>query len=104
MMNFELMDFSELSKLAGGYVEARAIQAALEIGVFEALRDSKDASGVAGAIRCDPRATELLLNALVSIGLLTKQQSVYSLNDAASTYLWAPLKTPKHFQILENSF
>ena len=81
------MDFTDVAKLAGGFVEARAIQAALEIGVFEALRYSKDASGVAGAIRCDIRATELLLNALVSIGLLTKQQSAYSLNDAASTYL-----------------
>jgi hypothetical protein len=81
------MEFSELVKLAGGFVEARAIQAARELGVFEALKNSRDASNVAAAIRCDPRATEILLNALVSIGLLTKQHSVYFLGETAATYL-----------------
>lgn len=57
------MEFSELVKLAGGFVEARAIQAARELGVFEALKNSRDPSNVAAAIRCDPRATEILLNA-----------------------------------------
>jgi SAM-dependent methyltransferase len=81
------MDYSELAKLAGGYVEARAIQAALDLGLFEALRDAKDAGGVATATGCDPRATKLLLNALASIGLLTREKSVYSLNETSSTYL-----------------
>ncbi|MGH7766591.1 MAG: methyltransferase [Candidatus Binatia bacterium] len=81
------MNFSELAKLAGGYIEARAIQAAVELGLFESLRDSKDARGVATATQCDPRAIKLLLNALVSIGLLTHEKSVYSLNEASSTFL-----------------
>jgi hypothetical protein len=81
------MDFSDLAKLAGGYVEARAIQAALELGLFEALRDSKDAGSVATATSCDPRATHLLLNALVSIGFLTQEESVYSLNETSSSFL-----------------
>jgi SAM-dependent methyltransferase len=81
------MNFSELAKLAGSYVEARAIQAALELGVFEALINSQEAGGIAAAIRCDARATKLLLNALISIGLLTREESVYSLNETSSTYL-----------------
>jgi hypothetical protein len=81
------MEFSDLVKLAGGFVEARAIQAARELGVFEALKNSRDASNVAAAIRCDSRATEILLDALVAIGLLTKQHSVYSLGETASSYL-----------------
>jgi len=81
------MDYSELVKLAGGYVEARALQTAVELGMFEALRDSRDAESVAVAIRCDPRATKLLLNALVSIGVLIQEESVYSLNETSSTFL-----------------
>ena len=81
------MDFADLARLAGGYMEARAIQAAVGLSVFEALRDRQDASSVARAIRCDLRATELLLNALVSIGLLSKQGLSYSLTEISSTYL-----------------
>jgi hypothetical protein len=81
------MEFSELAKLTGGFVEARLIQAGVELGAFEALKASRDTEGVAAAIRCDPRATEILLDALVSIGLLTKQHSVYSLGETAAIYL-----------------
>lgn len=82
------MEFSALAKLASGYMEARAIQAALSLGVFEALKDSsRDAQGVASSTRCDLRATELLLNALASIGLLTKEASFYSLSEISSIYL-----------------
>jgi hypothetical protein len=81
------MEFSELVKLAGGFVEARLIQAGVELGIFEALRDSTDAEGVALRIKSDMRATEVLLNALISIGLLNKRQSLYSLNETSSTFL-----------------
>ena len=81
------MDFAALTSLAGGYAEAQAIQAAVELGVFDALLTSRDAGGAARAIGADPRATELLLDALVSIGLLEKKGSVYSLNDTSSMYL-----------------
>ena len=81
------MDFSEVARLAGGYAEARAIQAALELGVFEVLRTASTAAQLAGSLACDPRAMELLLDALVSTGLLNKTGSVYSLSEASSIYL-----------------
>ncbi|HEX9442801.1 MAG TPA: methyltransferase [Candidatus Binatia bacterium] len=81
------MDFSQLIGLAGGYAEARAIQAAVEIGLFDALEDSKDAEDVARTIHCDPRATELLLDALVAIGLMAKKGSFYSLTETSAAYL-----------------
>src|SRR5262249_1276014 len=81
------MDFSAVARLAGGYAEAQAIQAALELGVFEVLRNASTAAQLAGSLVCDPRAMELLLDALVSIGLLNKTGSVYALNGASSTYL-----------------
>jgi hypothetical protein len=82
------MNFADLARLASGHMEARAIQAAVGLGVFEALKDtSRDAQGVASSIRCDLRATELLLNALASIGLLTKEGSFYSLSEVSLIYL-----------------
>lgn len=81
------MNFAELARLAGGYAEARALQAAIELGVFDALKESGDAARIARATRCDTRATELLLNALVAIGVLDKTESNYSLNETSSAYL-----------------
>ena len=81
------MDFSAVARLAGGYAEARAIQTGIELGVFEALRNSSTAAQIAGSLACDPRAMELLLDALVSIGLLDKTGASYSLNETSSTYL-----------------
>jgi O-methyltransferase/methyltransferase family protein len=81
------MDFSDLARLAGGHAEARAIQVAVKLGLFDALADPQTAGVLAGMIQCDCRATEMLLNALVSIGLLKKHESVYSLSEISSTYL-----------------
>ncbi|MBI2358237.1 MAG: methyltransferase domain-containing protein [Deltaproteobacteria bacterium] len=82
------MDFSDLARLAGGYLEARAIQVAVSLGVFDALKEpSRDARAVAQAVGTDPRGTELLLNALTAIGLLEKEAQSFSLAAVASTYL-----------------
>jgi hypothetical protein len=48
------MDFSKLAALAGGHAEARAIQVALKLGLFEALANGeRDAAGLAQALECD---------------------------------------------------
>src|SRR6516225_6082971 len=82
------MDFARIAALAGGHAEARAIQVALELGVFEALSDSdRDAEGIATAVGGEPRATMLLANALVALGLLSKAAGRYALTAAARSYL-----------------
>lgn len=82
------MDFSDLARLAGGYLDARAIQVALTLGIFDVLEQrSLDAPAVASSIKADPRATELLLNALAALGLLEKKGQLFSLALLASTYL-----------------
>lgn len=69
-------------------MEARAIQAAVSLGIFDELTDrARDAATVAAAIGADPRATELLLNALVGLGLLEEKGRLFSLNDTSSRYL-----------------
>ena len=81
--------FTRLAGIAGGYVEARIMQAAVGLGVFDALRDQEtaDAAAVAAAIGAEARATGLLLDALAVMGLLDKDGPRYRLNDLSTTYL-----------------
>jgi predicted O-methyltransferase YrrM len=82
------MDFSDLARLASGHAEARILQTAVSLGIFDALGTrSQDASIIASSLQIDPRATELLLNALVAMGLLDKKAQSFSLNPISSTYL-----------------
>jgi O-methyltransferase domain/Dimerisation domain len=82
------MDFTELMRLAGGHVEARLIQAAVELAIFDALENSAgSAETVANRLKLEPKATELLLNALASLELLRKRAEYFSLTEAAAKYL-----------------
>ncbi|MEE9144486.1 MAG: methyltransferase [Candidatus Binatia bacterium] len=82
------MDFSDLTRLASGHVEARILHAALSLGVFEALKNKAvDVFTVASFIQGNMRATGLLLNSLVALGLLEKKGGDYSLSEISSTYL-----------------
>jgi SAM-dependent methyltransferase len=84
------MEFSELAGLAGAHAEARAIQVALKLGMFEALSArTLDADELAAAIACDSRATSLLANAMAALGLLDKRADRYGLSDASRRFLIA---------------
>jgi len=74
--------------LAGGHVEARLIQTAVELAIFDALQNSAaTVEAVAGQLKLEPKATELLLNALASLELLHKRAKYFSLTEAAAKYL-----------------
>ncbi len=82
------MDFSRLAAMAGAHAEARAIQTAVKLGLFEALdRKSLDAAALAQALGCDPRATGMVAAAMASMGLLEIAGGRYSLSAAARRYL-----------------
>ncbi len=82
------MDFAELSALAGGHAEARAIQVALKLGIFEALaHEELDEQRLASAIGCAAQPTGLLANALAAMELLEKQSERYRLTGAARRFL-----------------
>ena len=82
------MNFSDLSRLASGHAEARIVQVAVSLGVFDVLKGKNaNAPTIAASIQADPRATELLLNALGALELLTKTNNLFSLNDVSATYL-----------------
>lgn len=82
------MDFSRLAGLAGGHAEARAIQIALKLGLFEALKDRElDASVLAQSIDCDSRATMLLANGLVALDILRLEENSYALTESSRRML-----------------
>jgi hypothetical protein len=82
------MDFSTIAGMAGGHAEARAIQIALKIGLFERLgAGGLNADELATAIGGNPRATAILANALTAIGLLHKVEGRISLDSSTRRYL-----------------
>ncbi len=82
------MDFAELAALASGHAEARAIQTALKLGIFEILESSAlDDAALAAAISANRRATALIANAMVALGLLAKRANRYTLTDTSRRYL-----------------
>src|SRR5262245_18313984 len=82
------MNFTEVMRLAGGHVEARLTQTALELAIFDALEDSAaTAEAVANRLKLEPKATELLLNVLVALELLHKGKDHFFLTEPAAKYL-----------------
>ncbi|MBI3758959.1 MAG: hypothetical protein HY269_04300 [Deltaproteobacteria bacterium] len=82
------MDFSRIAGIAGGHAEARGVQIALKLGLFERLSDDAlPADALAAAIGGDSRATAILANALTAIGLLHKIDGRFHLDDSARRFL-----------------
>ncbi len=82
------MDFAELAALASGHAEARAIQTALKLGIFDILDSAAlDDAALATAIAANRRATALIANAMVALGLLDKRANRYSLTEVSRRYL-----------------
>ena len=69
----------EIQELGSGYREASVLAAAVDLGVFDAMAPGPmTADQAAEATDCDARATAMLLDALVAIGLLEKRGDGYS--------------------------
>jgi (2Fe-2S) ferredoxin/SAM-dependent methyltransferase len=66
-----------LEQMIRGYMPSRCVLTALELDVFTAVGDGSTAAQVAAIINANARATATLLNALVSLGLLSKSSDEY---------------------------
>lgn len=79
----------ELMQTSRGYWQARTLLTAVEIGLFEALGGGKrrTARSLARSLGSDTRATEMLLDALVGLGLLTKQGGTYAIHRGMQRHL-----------------
>lgn len=81
-------EFSRLMKLAGGHAEARIVQTAVSLDIFDMLEGGpRSAAQLADTLRLDPGAAELLLNALAALDLLEKTADTFALSQPARLYL-----------------
>jgi hypothetical protein len=66
-----------LRQVAAGFQQAKILLAAAELKLFDHLRHGGSAANAARALGADERAMEVLLDALVAIGILDKQGRTY---------------------------
>jgi SAM-dependent methyltransferase len=79
---------NSMAEYARDYQESMIMYQAFKTGIFEVLDGShKNAADVAQAIDCIPERTVFLLNALVAIGLLEKNDDLYTNSEEAQTFL-----------------
>jgi (2Fe-2S) ferredoxin/precorrin-6B methylase 2 len=85
----------ELADTIRGFMPSRVLLTALELDAFTAIARSASpptAAALASALRTDSRATAILLDALVALGLLSKRDGAYANAPAAARYLVAGAK------------
>src|SRR5574340_504340 len=75
------------AKLWGGFRASRVVLTANNLRLFEHVGTGTSASVLAAALRTDPRATEILLDALAALGLLGKRKATYKLTPLSKQYL-----------------
>jgi SAM-dependent methyltransferase len=87
-MTEEQWNPGKLLALSGSYWQPCAFHAAVELDLFTAIgNDSRTAQELAEKIQAKPRALEMLLNAMVAMGLLSKTKDSFSNTSASLEYL-----------------
>jgi (2Fe-2S) ferredoxin/predicted O-methyltransferase YrrM len=79
----------ELMQAIQGFRPSRIILTAIELDIFSAIGDGAIANDVAAKLKLDPRATEMLLNALTALDLLEKRGGNFSNTPIAARFLAA---------------
>lgn len=67
-----------LRRLAGDFQASRAFLTAVELDLFTAVGDGASTAEAAERMGTDPRASEMLLNALTALGLLEKNDGIFT--------------------------
>ncbi len=81
------MTFEQMQQLFWSFRDVRIAMTAVELDVFGNIGDGSTSAEIADRIHADPRATEMLLNALVSLELLTKQGARYLNTELTANHL-----------------
>lgn len=82
-----LKQLKEFGAIWGGFRASRVILTANNYRIFDQLNSPKTAGEIARAISTDPRATEILLDAVTSLGLLKKSGGKYRNTAITKTFL-----------------
>ena len=76
----------ELGQRIRAFQESRVLLTAVELDLFSAVGQGSTAEQVAAVIYTDPRATGMLMNALVSLGMIEKHDGLYRNSAEAARY------------------
>jgi 2-polyprenyl-3-methyl-5-hydroxy-6-metoxy-1,4-benzoquinol methylase len=79
----------ELNSTLRGFKESRVLLTAVELDLFTAVGSGARADEVSARTGSDPRATEMLLNALVAMGWLAKQDAIFRNSPSSARYFVA---------------
>jgi len=79
----------DLNQAINAYQQSRVILAGIELDAFTAVGQGATAAETAAKLHTDPRATEMLLNALAALNLLAKRDQVFQNTPASARYLTA---------------
>jgi len=79
----------ELAQTIRGFQDSRAVLTAIELEAFTAVVDGASAAQAAAKMGTDPRATEMLLNALAALGLLAKHNGTFHITPVSARYFVA---------------
>jgi 2-polyprenyl-3-methyl-5-hydroxy-6-metoxy-1,4-benzoquinol methylase len=77
----------EFAHVWGGFRAARVVLTANNYNIFEHLKTARTAGQVADILETNFRATEILLDAVASLGLLAKQGKRYRITSMAKQFL-----------------
>lgn len=83
------MSAMDIAKIRSGFMAARVLLTANHYRLFDHLDKKGPLTGLkmSRIIKTDPRATEIVMNALTGMGLLKKQNSRYSNSPVSSKHL-----------------
>jgi (2Fe-2S) ferredoxin/2-polyprenyl-3-methyl-5-hydroxy-6-metoxy-1,4-benzoquinol methylase len=79
----------DLNSTLRGFQESRVLLTAVELDLFTAVGSGASADEVAARTGSDPRATEMLMNALVALGWLAKQDAIFRNTPLSARYFVA---------------
>lgn len=82
----------DLNEMIRGFMPSRVVLTALELDVFSAIGDGATAPNVAAKLKTNERATETLLNAVTSLGLLKKTDGRFECTPATARFFRAGSK------------
>jgi SAM-dependent methyltransferase len=77
----------EFARLSGGFRASRVLLTANNLHVFEHIGNGATSAELAKDLKTDPRATEILLDAVTALGLLRKSRNIYRLTASAKQFL-----------------
>jgi len=86
-MAMKPQSFRDLMRLVHGFESAKILLVANDLDLFRHLDTGRSAAELAAALKVEPRALELLMNALVAVGLLEKGADGYRNAPVAAAWL-----------------